>query len=321
MEWRISILIFGVTFLTTIIITYYLIRKLNKKGYVVKDMYKKHKPDIPTMGGLGIMCALMASLVASQVLLEQVDITRLLLSYFIIIVYGTFGLLDDLIDIGRKIKIIAPYFMALPIALIVTDTTISLGFTSLEIGLFALYFTSPIYIMVVSNLINMHAGYNGLSAGLSLIIMFFIGLKVVLIGQYDFLYYLFPIFAATLAFMFFNKYPSEIFLGNSGTLLLGSAIGVLIILFNIELFGIIILIPHIFNFLLWCLWVVLMKLNPGRFPHIKWAKVRGDNTIEPPNWLTVKYMVAKLFRVKEWQAVLICYGITCVFGVIGLVVF
>ena len=321
MELKVAILIFAVTILSTVLVTEHLIRKFKKKGYVVKDMYKKNKPKIPTMGGLAIMSGLMISLVASQLLLEEIDLGRLLLLYFIVIVYGTFGLLDDLIDIGRKMKVIAPFFMALPIALVVTDTSIAFGFTTLEIGLFALYITSPIYIMVVSNLLNMHEGYNGLGTGVSILLMLFIGAKLILVGDADLLPYLFPILAVAIAFMYYNRYPSVIFLGNSGTLLLGSAVGALLVFFNMELFGVVILLPHIVNFLLWCLWVVLMKLWPEKYPHIKWAKLREDKTIEAPNWLTIKYIVAKLFRVKEWQAILICYFITFVFGVVGLVWF
>lgn len=311
------ILVFLYSYFATLWITKYFIRKFKGRGYVVRDMYKPHKPKIPTMGGFAILCGLMVSLVLSQLIVKEFGTDKLLIFYFIVIVYGVFGLLDDLIQVNRIIKTIAPFFMALPIAFLVSDTNISLIFTTVEIGLFYSLLIAPIYVMVCSNLINMHAGYNGLSGGVSVILMFFIGAKALLKGgDLTLLLYLLPIMGASMGFMVYNKYPSKVFLGNTGTLLLGAGIGSLLIVYNMEIFGIIILIPHIVNFLLWNYWCLTMK----KHPHIKWAKLRRDLTIEAPNAFTIKYMVVKLFRVRELRAVLICYAITTVFGIIGLVI-
>jgi len=59
----------------------------------------------------------------------------------------------------------------------------------------------------------------------------------------------------------------------------------------------------------------------SKVPHIKFGTLREDGTIKPPNGLTIKYFVTKLFKVNEPQAVLVCYGITGFFCVIGLLFF
>ncbi|MBT3408371.1 hypothetical protein HN415_06840, partial [Candidatus Woesearchaeota archaeon] len=239
-----------------------------------------------------------------------------------IVIFGTFGLIDDLINIGRRIKVVAPFFMALPMALITIDTNISILSYTIELGWIYPYLFAPIYVMVVANLINMHAGYNGLEAGLSIIIIGFISLKLALFGPLKLLFYIIPLFFTLLGFYWYNKYPSKIFMGNVGTTVVGAGIGAMLVFFNMEFFGIIILMPHIINFLLWIFWSgFLMKKYPNKYPHIKFGKLRKDNTIDVPNYLTIKYAVTKLFRVNEKSAVWICYGITVGFGVIGLVWF
>jgi UDP-N-acetylglucosamine--dolichyl-phosphate N-acetylglucosaminephosphotransferase len=305
--------IFVLSFLTTFIATKYFLDKFKEKGFVAKDMYKLNKPDIPTMGGLSILSGVLSSLIASQFLVLDVD--KLLIFYFVVVAFTIFGLLDDLIDIGRKLKIFAPFFLAFPIALLNIDTSLWIVFTSIELGLIYSYIIAPVYVMVVTNLINMHSGYNGLSGGLSAILLSFIGLKIFLkYNGYEPLIYLMPIFGAVLAFMFYNKYPSKIFLGNSGTLMLGSAIGGLLILNNMEIFGVVILIPHILNFLMYIYCLITKK------PTIKWGSVDEKGYLKVPSKIAaLKYTIAYYMKVTEPQAVLILYGITTLFGFLGLI--
>ncbi|MFH0861083.1 MAG: hypothetical protein V1921_07770 [Candidatus Altiarchaeota archaeon] len=310
--------VFVVAFVATFGLTRKFILRFHAGGYVVSDMYKPDKHDVPTMGGIAILGGVMVSLIVAQLLIESHEfVEKLLIFYFIVFIYGVFGLLDDLIKIKSRWKrVYIPLFLALPIALLNTGEYITfspLDF-QLYVGWLKPYVIAPLYVMVVANMVNMHAGFNGLSGGLSWILMFFVGLKVVLDGNVSQLNYLMPIFGSLLAFMWYNKYPSRIFLGNSGTMITGVAVGGLLVLYNMEIFGLVILLPHIFNFLLWIYWLMNMHVHP----HVKFARLREDGTIEPPNKLTLKYIVTHYFRVGELRAILILYGITTVFGIIGL---
>jgi UDP-N-acetylglucosamine--dolichyl-phosphate N-acetylglucosaminephosphotransferase len=315
MDWIVGCVIFMVAFYSTFYLTKRFISRFHTGGHVVKDMYKSDKPDVPTMGGIALIGGIMISLITAQLLYPE-GVEKLLIFYFVIFMYGVFGLLDDLISIKSRFKkVYIPFFLALPIGLLNIDTNLSLFFTDVEIGWLAPYLFAPLYVMVVSNLVNMHAGFNGLSGGLSAILVFFVGLKAYLKYDGEVLMFMLPLFGAILAFMWFNKYPSKIFLGNSGTLLIGAGVGGLIVLYNIEIFGVIILTPHIVNFLMWIYWVLNMKVHP----HIKFAKVRWDGTLEPPNKLSLKYLVTFLFRVSELKATLILYGVTALFCILGLI--
>lgn len=306
-------IIFVIAFLATFLLMKMYIRKARQQGYVVQDMYKPGKKLIPTMGGLVVLAGTFISLVAAQFF--AINMVPLMIFYFIVFVYGMYGLTDDLFKFKQRIyKVWVLFFLALPIAILTADTNLSLLFFSVELKWVYAFVFAPLYIMVVANLVNMHSGYNGLAPGLSLIIMAFAAIKSYMMGDGTNIFILIPVFGALLAFMAYNMYPSQVFQGNIGSFLIGGAIGGYFVLANMEMFGMIILIPHIINFLMWMWWVISKK------PHKKFGKLRKDGTIEAPNYLTVKFLVSKMFRVTEPEAVWVCYAMTAVFGAIGLLI-
>lgn len=310
MNVLVLLVIFGISFTAVFFSIPSFIHKLTGKGQIVKDYYKFDKHLVPTNGGLAILLGVFCSLIIAQILVSSVD--RLLIFYLIVVTFAFFGLVDDLIDVGRALKIVFPFFLALPISLLNVDTNIWIGFMQIELGVIYTFIISPIYVMVVVNMINMHSGYNGLSVGLSLILFIFVGIASFIQNGAESLIYLMPILGATLAFFHYNKYPSRIFEGNCGSLMLGSALGGLIVLNNMEIFGIIILIPHIINFLMYVVWKI------EKVGEIKFGQLREDGTLKVPNRLTMKWIIPYYFRVTEAQATLILYGITAMFGAIGL---
>lgn len=288
------------------------IRKLKKAGYTVKDMYKPSRPDVPTMGGLLLLASILNAIIVSLFLVESVE--KLLLFYFIVLVFGIFGLVDDLLDVGRTTKVFAPYFLALPISILNLDTSITVPFThiSLQVGLLFPFLIAPVYVMVVSNLVNMHSGFNGLQTGLTTIAFSFALINAYLRGQVADIIYLIPVFAASLAFLWYNRYPAQIFEGNTGSLMFGAALGGFLILANMEIFGLILLFPHIVNFLMYIVW----KLKG--IGEIKFGTPRPDGTIEVPNALTLKWVAPYYFRLTEQQSTYIMYAVSILFGFLAI---
>ncbi len=296
-----------------------LIPKFKKLGYTVKDIYKKGTPQVASMGGIIIFSGVLISLTITQVLFSQISFegfstSLLLIFYFVVVVYGVFGILDDLIEMGHIWKIIAPFFMALPIGLLVQDTVIRSFGLNLELGWIFPLIIAPLYIMVITNLVNMHAGFNGLASGVSLIIMFFLGLRTVMLGNYQQLVYLLPAFGALAAFYHFDKYPARMLWKNSGSYLIGGVIGGYIILTSQEFFGVILFIPHIVDFLLYA----YLKVTGKKF--VKFGKLRADGTIQAPNPIKLKFLFPYYFRMTEKQAVYVQYAISIVVGIIALIV-
>jgi len=151
-------LTFIIPLLLSFLVTFFLIprfiRKLKEEGHIVKDYYKIKETFVPTMGGLPILMGVLSALIILQLIFP--DVEHLLIFYFVIFIYAVFGLVDDLVNVGRKIKLVAPFFLAFPIALLNIDTNLSLIFTEIELGILFSYIIAPLYVMVVSNLINMH---------------------------------------------------------------------------------------------------------------------------------------------------------------------
>ncbi|MCK5283684.1 MAG: hypothetical protein KAK00_09855 [Nanoarchaeota archaeon] len=298
----------------------YVISKLRKYKYFVHDKYKKGKRAVPTMGGIAILMGVLVSLALSQILLSRENLGDLFIFYFIVIVYALYGVIDDLFGFRKRYdKILALLILTFPIASLVHDTDLNLIFTHLDIGLFYPLLIIPIYIMVVANMVNLHAGYNGLTQGLSLILLLTLGIKSFMNHDLIYFIYLMPILGAVLAFLPKTCYPAKLLPGNVGDFLVGAAIGAFIVINNMLWFGIFILIPHIINF--------LMDTNTfiiKRKKDVKFGKVRSDGTIQAPpsmKYKSLKFLIVSWFRLTEKQAVLVLYGITGLFCVIGLILF
>jgi phospho-N-acetylmuramoyl-pentapeptide-transferase len=100
-----------------------------------------------------------------------------------------------------------------------------------------------------SNTVNLTDGLDGLAAGLTAIVAITFGILAYVTGRVDTSHYLglfylphageLSIFAAALAgaaigFLWFNAHPAEVFMGDTGSLSLGGAIGVMAILLKAE---------------------------------------------------------------------------------------
>jgi UDP-N-acetylglucosamine--dolichyl-phosphate N-acetylglucosaminephosphotransferase len=310
-------LIFIYSFCATWIAADYLKRKFFKKGYTVIDMYKANKPKISNLGGTAALVGFLAAIVLAQVIVREFSTANLLIYYFIVIIHASFGLIDDLINTSNRIKIIAPYFMALPVALLVTNTTLNVGFASLNLGLWFVYLIAPVYLLVVTNLVNMQSGFNGLASGSTWILMFAVILRTIFLGQLDLLFYIFPVFGALTILRFYDSYPAQMIWGNIGSMMMGSALGAFLIITKAELFGVIILIPHIVDFSLYLFSITIAR---QRFEKVKFGKLRKDGTIIAPTPYKLKFLLPYCFRLTEKQTVYILYAITALFCVIGLVV-
>jgi phospho-N-acetylmuramoyl-pentapeptide-transferase len=101
----------------------------------------------------------------------------------------------------------------------------------------------------VSNAVNLTDGLDGLAAGLTAIAAVTFALFAYLMGRVDTSYYLYiyylrdageltvfctAIFGATLGFLWYNAYPAQVFMGDTGSLALGGALGAIAILLKSE---------------------------------------------------------------------------------------
>lgn len=322
------------------------IRKMNAKGQMVTDYYKAGKTPMANNGGILSLFVVFTTIIMVPLIFRLLfkfgmDFPRTFSDadtaiLMVVLLYAFYGVLDDYIDVGRFSKILIPLMFAYPLVIVLSgwdpwipfagnvslssfDITVG-GLGTLTGSMMLRYLVVPIYIMVVANLKNMHAGFNGLQSGTALIILSFILLKSAMDNNFDNIYTIAALTGAQVMFFWHNKYPSKILEGNIGSLAVGAAIGAGLIVQHYLIAGIIMLMPHIINFLMYVYWRIQHKRYPDdeRWKIVKFGKVREDGTLEVPNRLTLKWVLPYHFRMTERQVVYSMYILTLVFCLIGL---
>ncbi len=298
-------------FIGSILFMPYLIKKLIEKEMVVPDVYKKGEVKIPTGGGIAIILISLLALSLNSLFFKFESMNYVIL--VVIASFALFGILDDMLDIGRASKLLIMYYCSYPLIQYVTNTTVAFPIVGyVDLGDIYIQLIVPTFVLVAANLINMHSGYNGLSSGLSVIILMSLIIKSIIVMDVDNIFSIISITGATFGFYLFERYPSKIFWGNIGSLTVGSTIGAIIVVQGFVVSGFIMLIPHTVNFLLYVYWKI------RKFPTAKFGKIRSDGTLEVPNPLTLKWVLPYYMKVDEKQATKAMFLLTGVFCVIGL---
>jgi len=304
------LIFFGLPFVFMMAYMPYVIRKITENGYVVKDMYKKDRPSVPTNGGLVILLIAIFSLSILSLFyakyIPPINYTIIV----VVVLFALFGLLDDLVNIGRPAKLVLLYYCSYPLIPFIATTFLMVPFAGpFDLSIFYLQIIVPTYVPVVSNLVNMHSGVNGLAPGASLIILLTLVLKAFFFGNIYNALFIVSLTGALLGYFWFEAYPARIFWGNIGALSIGAAVGAMMVTQGFIISGLIMLIPHIVNFLLYVYW----RLNTKKWPIAKFGKVRDDGTLEVPNPLTLKWVLPYYFRLTEKETGYAMYGLTIIF--------
>ncbi|MCE7742515.1 MAG: hypothetical protein GOP50_08630 [Candidatus Heimdallarchaeota archaeon] len=237
-----------------------LIRFMHKKGKYGIDIHKKEQPKVAEMGGTII---LLSVIITSIILIFLVDNPqeKLTLGIFCLtlLIAGIIGIIDDLFRLSGMLKPLLLLIAAIPIivsGLIVTGIFVPepllpfVGQTRLTIVYWILL---PFVITVTSNSVNMLDVFNGTMATTSMIVLTFAFFANLIIFELNFqtldlTYVLILMMIGTLLiFWIFNKYPAKVFAGDTGSLTVGAALGIIAILGRLEVVIIIAMIPFIMN--------------------------------------------------------------------------
>lgn len=286
-----------------------LLKKLKKRGFVGKDMYKPGHPSVPELGGIGIALSYLVGFLFLSSIFE-LSILSYLIS-FVLIFYFIFGLIDDILGVGGAsrfthstiVKMIVPLFFVYPLVNYVDDSLFIPTFGTINLGILYFIMILPLYVMVTANLVNMYSYYNGQSAGSTLIILAFLCIELYESGDLDSLIILFPFMGATLAFLSYNLQPAGVFPGDSGDMMMGAMIGIVAVLSNLEFFAFICLLPLTINFLMVAFWF----LNERGKTRPKFGDVNEDGTIDPPNSNTLMWFFPDHFSMTERSTTLLMY--------------
>lgn len=228
--WQ-SILAGPTSFLISFAFLPFVITFSKKKNFVsVPGGRRIHKAITPSLGGAAIFCGFTLALTfwASN---AHFDSIFLLLP--VLIIPFIVGLIDDLITLKPIAKLLAQVITA------------SLIFFTLDIQLVSFYgllsdrlFPEPvsyivtlITVIIITNSLNLIDGVDGLAGVLSLISILAFGTWFFFTGNYSFAMVCFAAAGGILAFLFQNWQPSKIFMGDTGSLVIGTLLSILTIQF------------------------------------------------------------------------------------------
>lgn len=250
----VGFLVAGLTaFLTVLLLGPYAIRLLKELKFgqsIRQEGPKTHlaKAGTPTMGGVLILGGLVAGVIAGAGRPWSIPLRWCL---FLTLAYGGIGFFDDLLIIIRRRslglkarhKLFGQIFFAglLGIYLIQSGVMESLRvpFTPWHITLInpVLTFLFVVFVMVAtSNAVNLTDGLDGLAAGTCIIAGIAMGILSILEKETGLGVFAIALAGACLGFVWFNSPPAQVFMGDTGSLALGAALGSMGLLSRTALF-------------------------------------------------------------------------------------
>ena len=248
----------------------WIIRKLRERrvGQVVRaegPASHQGKRGTPTMGGLIIILAT----VVPTLLWARLDTRYVLVAVAATLWMGVIGFVDDYLKIVRgksqglvarwKLAgqvtfgvVLAAYLLWYPLAASLPPSSTQLPLFKYEL----LVLWVPLYILFVtvvlagsSNAVNLTDGLDGLAAGLTAIAAGAFAVFAYLFGRFDASRYLgvyflpgageltifcLALLGASLGFLWFNAHPAQVFMGDTGALAIGGALGTVAIMLKAE---------------------------------------------------------------------------------------
>lgn len=233
------LLTFSVCLLTVIFVTPLVTKFAIIIGAIDKPNYRKvHEKLMPSLGGLAIYIGFLVGLIILQP--QSPYLAPILIGGCLIIIIG---FLDDLFELAVKWKL----FIQIVAAIFVIAGGIHVEFVNLpfdgrlQLGVFSIPLTL-MWIVGISNAINLIDGLDGLAAGVSSIVLLTLSTIAFMIGDLFVLALAVILLGSTLGFLVHNFYPAKIFMGDSGALFLGFMIAVISLLGfkNVTLFSLLI---------------------------------------------------------------------------------
>jgi len=227
------------------------------------------KAGTPTMGGLIVL----ASLLIPALLWTDLRNGYILLILFVTVVLGAVGFLDDYLKVVKKkpkgligrYKIVGQVVVGLVVggviyfhpewidaSLVALKSKTTVPFVKhLELDLGWFYIPLVIFIITaLSNAVNLTDGLDGLAIGTVGIVALTLAIIAYVSGHAEWSKYLTIPFlkgngelaiycaalvGAALGFLWFNSYPAQVFMGDTGSLALGGVIGAMCVLLKKEL--------------------------------------------------------------------------------------
>ncbi len=230
------------------------VRADGPQGHLVKQ-------GTPTMGGIVILLMMTAS-----IFLVGMPNARLLLVLGATLLTGLLGFVDDISKVAKERSLgLLPHQKMLALTAIsvafclvavnflgidptvtvpVAGVSVDLGVLTTDISGFRIPWLYVLFVFLLmagmSNAVNLTDGIDGLAGGTITIVMITMCGVAYASDQLDVAVFAIAAAGACVGFLWFNTYPADIFMGDTGSLALGAAFAALAVVTGTELFSIII---------------------------------------------------------------------------------
>lgn len=286
---RVETSLLVISFIAAIILGFIIIpilRKL-KVGQIERDdgpQSHLKKQGTPTMGGI-IMIITMILIVSGTYLFlsfqGENDIANRLIPMLVLTIgFGVIGFIDDFKKLVLKnTKGLKPSYKMLGLLIISVIYVIYL-IQGLHIGtdtyipVLKIYINIPIYlyipfaivvILATTNAVNLTDGIDGLSSSVSAIIITCLTVVGIMSGIKEISIFGSIVIGSTLGFLMFNLHPAKVFMGDTGSLLLGGVVSAIALYLKMPLLLIVIALVPVLETLSVMIQVVYFKKTGKRF--------------------------------------------------------
>ncbi|MBO3066009.1 MULTISPECIES: glycosyltransferase family 4 protein [Staphylococcus] len=222
-----TLLLIIFSMIVSLILTPIVIKVSHKLGIVDQPNFRKvHTKPISVLGGTVILISFLVGIWLGHPI--ETEVKPLVIGSVLIYLVG---LIDDIYDLKPIIKLLGQVIAAL----VVVYYGVTIDFISLPIGP-TIHFgilgipITVVWIVAITNAINLIDGLDGLASGVSMIALMTIGFIAILQANIFIMMICSVLIGALLGFLFFNFHPAKIFLGDSGALLVGFIVGFLSLL-------------------------------------------------------------------------------------------
>lgn len=233
------------------------LRKLKLGQNIRTDGPARHLPKAgtPTMGGVLFLTGMTTS-----VLLYARGATESLAVLVVTLGYGLIGLLDDYIKVvlrrslglRAREKLFGQMLLAAGLAVWVSTTgrgtSLTLPFAGLltaggmnvELGWWLFLLFTVLFVVGMANAVNLTDGLDGLAAGISLLVALGMITIALLVDKTGVALSLAALAGGCLGFLYYNRHPARVFMGDTGSLALGGGLAAAAVITGSELFLLII---------------------------------------------------------------------------------
>lgn len=315
-------------FLICVISMPFWIRKCRQIAFVWEDMNKyERSKDVAASGGLIVLFSFLIAVlfyVGFRTIFRDADgvMINILVILLGVLIAGFVGFVDDILGwktggLSARFRLFLVFLAAIPLMVInAGDNLINLPFFgAVNFGYLYPLFLIPLGVIGATTVYNFLAGFNGLEAGLGILVLSFLSYVSFVTGNAWLSVIGLSMVFALAGFLIYNWNPAQIFGGDVLTYSVGALIAFMAIIGNFEKIALVAFIPFI---------IEMVLKSRGKLKKYSFGEPNEDNSLKLKydriyglTHFSIWFLSKFKKKVYETDVVLFIYGIQIIFILIA----